>query len=185
MLNILKRAVKRILYRLRANYITEDLVGRGLTVGRNFQRMHDVILDPSHCWLINIGDDVTLAPRVHILTHDSSTKIHLGYTKIGKVTIGNRVFVGADTVVLPNVTIGDDCIIGANSTVSRDIPAGVVAAGNPAKVISTMEIFLEKNKQLVSEGNTFGEEYTIRCNIDNDKKQRMREVLLNGVGFVE
>lgn len=65
------------------------LVERGLTVGKNFQPQPGCILDPSHCWLITIGDDVTLAPRVHILAHDASTKMFLGYTKIGLVTIGN------------------------------------------------------------------------------------------------
>lgn len=181
----MKKIIKRLIYRLRANYITEDLVKMGLKVGTNFHRMHDVILDPSHCWLIEIGNDVTMAPRVHVLAHDTSTKMHLGYTKIGRVKIGNKVFVGADTVILPNVTIGDNCVIGANSTVSKDIPAGSVVAGNPAKVITTMESFLEKNKKLMNPSNTFGNEYTLRENIDDVKKEEMNSTLLNGVGFVE
>jgi maltose O-acetyltransferase len=181
----MKKIIKRLLYRIRANYITEDLVKMGLIVGKNFHRMHDVILDPSHCWLIEIGDDVTLAPRVHVLAHDTSTKMHLGYTKIGRVKIGNRVFIGADTVLLPNVTIGDNCVIGANSTVSKDIPAGSVAAGNPAKIITSLESFLEKNKSLMNGNNTFSKEYTLRENIDIQKKEIMKAILKNSPGFVE
>lgn len=47
------------------------LIKRGLKVGKNFHRMGGVIIDPSHCYHITIGDNVTLAPRVHILAHDS------------------------------------------------------------------------------------------------------------------
>lgn len=70
--------------------------------------MHGTILDPSHCWLITIGDNVTMAPRVHILAHDASTCHHLGYARIGRIDIGNNVFIGADTVVLPGVYIGSN-----------------------------------------------------------------------------
>mgnify|MGYP001771579161 FL=1 len=114
--------VREIVYRLRGEYTTDKLVSMGMTVGKNFKRLNGVILDPSHCWLISIGNNVTMAPRVHILCHDASTKQFLNYTKIGKVTIGNNVFIGAETVVLPNVKIGNNVIVGANSTVSKDIP---------------------------------------------------------------
>ena len=51
--------IKSIIYRLRGDYTTERLVKMGLVVGKNFCRMNGVILDPSHCWLIKIGDSVT------------------------------------------------------------------------------------------------------------------------------
>ena len=114
--------LKEFVYRFRGEYTTEKLIKMGMKVGKNFGRLNGVILDPSHCWLIEIGDNVTLAPRVHILCHDASTKQFLGYTKIGRVTIGDNVFVGADTVVLPGVTIGNNVVIGANSTVTHDVP---------------------------------------------------------------
>ena len=174
----------RVLYRLRANYTTQDLIKRGLTVGKNFRRMHDVIIDPSHVWLITIGDNVTLAPRVHILSHDASLCHHLGYARIGNVSIGNNVFIGAESVILPNVSIGDNCIIGANSTVSRDIPAGYVAAGSPAKVICSIEEYRKKNEELMSMRPKYEEEYTIRGGITDDRKHQMRNEHKNGFGFV-
>ena len=73
----------------------EIAIENGLTIGKNVAVMGEVILDPGHCRLIEIGDNVTIAPRVHILAHDASTKRELGYTKIGRVTIGNNVFIGA------------------------------------------------------------------------------------------
>ncbi|WP_253200562.1 DapH/DapD/GlmU-related protein [Clostridium sp. CF012] len=100
---------------------TEQLIKMGLKVGKNFNRLGGCIIDDSHCWLITIGDNVTLAPRVHILAHDASTKMYLDVTKIGLVDIGNNVFIGAGSIILPNVKIGNNVIIGAGSIVTKDI----------------------------------------------------------------
>lgn len=181
----MKKLLKRLYYRLRSNYTTEHLIEMGLTVGTNFKRMHDVILDPSHCWLIKIGNQVTIAPRVHILAHDASLCNHLGYARIGNVTIGNNVFIGADSVVLPNVTIGDNSIIGANSTITKNVPSNVVVAGNPAKVICTINEYINKNQALMEHRPCFDDSYTIRKNISTVKKNEMRQQLTSGFGFVK
>lgn len=131
----LKSFIRAKVMRLRSEISTEDLIALGLTVGKNFSRQEKTLIDQSHCWLITIGDDVTLAPRVHILAHDASTKKALGYTRIGVVNIGNNVFIGASSTILPGISIGNNVVIGANSVVSRDIPDDSVAIGNPAKVI--------------------------------------------------
>lgn len=139
--------LKELVYRIRGEYTTEKLIKMGMKVGKSFKRLNGVILDPSHCWLIEIGDDVTIAPRVHILCHDASTKTFLDYTKIGRVTIGNKVFIGAESVILPGVTIGNNVVIGANSTVTHNIPDNSVAVGSPAKVICSLGDYLEKEKE--------------------------------------
>ena len=72
--------IKEFVYRFRGEYTTEKLMTMRMQAGRNFKRLNGVILDPSHCWLIEIGDNVTMAPRVHILCHDASTKPFLNYT---------------------------------------------------------------------------------------------------------
>lgn len=133
--------------RLRSEISTEDLIALGLTVGKNFSRQEKTLIDQSHCWLITIGDDVTLAPRVHILAHDASTKKALGYTRIGVVNIGNNVFIGASSTILPGISIGNNVVIGANSVVSRDIPDDSVAIGNPAKVICTYDEFVSRKRK--------------------------------------
>lgn len=180
----LKKTIKRFYYRLKSNFTTEDLVDKGLVIGKKFLRMHDVILDPSHCWLISIGDNVTLAPRVHVLAHDASTKIFLGYTKIGKVTIGSNVFIGADTVILPNVKIGSNVVVGANSTVSRNIEDNSVYAGNPAKYICSIEDFIKKNSDLMKVRPCYGEEYIENPKLTNEMKERMRIELEDGFGYI-
>lgn len=181
----MKKLVKEILYRIRGEYTTEKLISMGMKVGRNFGRLNGVILDPSHCWLIQIGDNVTLAPRVHILCHDASTKMHLGYTKVGKVVIGNNVFVGAESVVLPGVKVGNNVIIGANSTVSKDVPDNVVVAGNPARIVCTLEEYLEKHRKQFEESPVYGVDYTLRGNLTKDKKNQMLNELDKKIGYID
>lgn len=126
-------------------------IKKGMKVGKNFNRQSGTKFDPRNCWLIKIGDDVTMSNRVQILTHDFSTMHFTGYARFGRVVIGNRVFIGAKTTILMNVHIGDDVIIGANSLVNKDVPSGVVVAGVPAKVICTTEEYRQKQMKLLSE----------------------------------
>ncbi len=179
------KLIRDLIYRLRGEVSTEELVRRGMTVGSNFKRLNNVLIDDSHAWLIEIGDNVTLAPRVHILAHDASTKQFLDYTKIGRVTIGDNVFVGAETVILPGVNIGNNVVIGANSTVTRDIPDNSVYAGSPARLLCSLEDYLNKQKELMKTNPVFSEEYTIRKNISNEKKIEQKEKLKDCIGFVE
>lgn len=177
--------MKELVYRLRGDYTTEKLISMGMQVGKNFSRLYGTILDPGHCWLIQIGDDVTLAPRVHVLCHDASTKKFLGYTKIGRVTIGNRVFVGAETVILPNVTIGDNVIIGANSTVTHDIPDNSVAVGSPARVICTTEEYLEKERRRMETAPCYGAEFTLGKDISPENRMRQKQELTGRIGYID
>ena len=177
--------IKEILYRIRGEYTTEKLISMGLTVGKNFKRLHGVILDPGHCWLLEIGNNVTMAPRVHILCHDASTKAFLGYTKIGRVTVGDNVFIGAESVVLPGVKIGSNVIIGANSTVTHDIPDNSVAAGSPARVICSLEDYLQKEQNRMQSAPCYGAEYTLRQNVSMEKRMQQKQELDGKIGYID
>lgn len=177
--------IKELLYRLRGDYTTEKLISMGMKVGKNFNRLHGTILDPGHCWLIEIGDNVTIAPRVHILCHDASTKGFLNYTKIGRVTIGNNVFIGAGSVVLPGVTIGNNVVIGANSTVTHTIPDNSVAVGSPARVISTLDEYLEKERRRMETAPCYGEDYTLRKGVSMEKRMRQKQELDGKIGYID
>ncbi len=176
--------VKELVYRIRGEYTTEKLINMGMKVGKHFKRLNGVILDPSHCWLIEIGENVTLAPRVHILCHDASTKNFLGYTKIGRVTIGNNVFVGAETVIMPGVNIGNNVIIGSNSTVTHDIPDDVVVAGSPTRIISDLETYLLKERNRMKNAPCYDEQYSLRCNISMEKRMKQKEQLKDRMGYI-
>ncbi len=160
------KLIRKILEYLRGEpQHLEKLIKRGLKIGKNFNRMGGVVIDPSHCYHITIGDNVTLAPRVHILAHDASTRMFLGKTRAANVVIGNEVFIGAGSVVLPGVKIGDCVIIGAGSVVSKDIPDNSVAVGNPARVVCSVDEYIEKEKAKMRPENTFsGIDYNITAN---------------------
>lgn len=181
----IKRALKEFVYRLRGEYTTEKLISMGMKVGKNFGRLNGVILDPSHCWLIEIGDNVTMAPRVHILCHDASTKTFLNYTKIGRVTIGNNSFIGAGSIVLPGVTIGNNVVIGAGSIVTHDIPDGTVAMGNPARVACSLEEYLNKERNRMAEAPCYGEEYTLRQAVPMELRLKQKEELSGKIGIID
>lgn len=181
----IKQILKNFVYRLRGQHTVESLVKRGLRVGKNFHALHGYDLDPSHCWLITIGDDVTLAPNVQIIAHDASTCHALGYAKIGRVTIGNRVFVGAGSIILPNVTIGDDVIIGAGSVVTDSVASGSLCAGNPARVICSTDDYLARQRTLINTRPVYSAAYTLRQDISQVQKAEQYAALADGIGFVE
>lgn len=129
---------------------------------------------------------MTLAPRVCLLAHDASTKNGLGYTKIGKINIGNNVFVGAYSVILPNTKIGNNVVIGANSIVTKDIEENSVVAGNPAKFICTYDEYINKNKEKIKRTKCYDETYTLRNKkIDSKMKEKMFQELEGKIGYVE
>ena len=85
---------------------------------------------------ISIGDHCLITHGCYILSHDGAAHIlDENDDGSGYVTIGDHVFIGVNTVVMRNVTIGSHSIIGAGSVVNKDIPEGVVAVGNPIKII--------------------------------------------------
>ncbi len=148
---------------------------RGLKIGKNFSKQKECFLDPNHCFLIEIGDNVTFSNRVTLLAHDASSKKIIQKTKFGKIIIHNNVFVGANVTILPNVEIGENVIIGAGAVVTKDIEPNKIVAGNPAKVIGTVESYREKLIQTQKVENSFGKEYTMKNKVDQEKKKELKE----------
>ena len=111
-------------------------LGYNIEVGEWFYANYNcVILDVCR---VTIGDNVMFAPNVAI--YAAGHPVHpaarnSGYEYGQPVAIGNNVWLGGNTVVTPGVTIGDNVVVGAGSVVTRDIPANVVAAGNPCRVL--------------------------------------------------
>ncbi len=110
--------------------------GMNISVGENFYTNHNVtILDGAK---VSFGDNVFIAPDCVFSTagHPLDTdQRNQGLEIALPITVGNNVWIGTHVSVLPGVTIGNDVVIGAGSVVNRDIPDGVVAAGNPCRVI--------------------------------------------------
>ncbi|MBW7453241.1 acyltransferase [Paenibacillus sepulcri] len=163
----------------------EDYIKLGMRIGKNCSIQPGVTFDYSHCWLIRIGNNVTIAPQAYILAHDASTKPLIGYTKVGSVRIEDDVFIGARAVIMPGITVGQGSIVAAGSVVTKSIPERSVAAGNPAKVILTVAEFEEKMRQLHKQARVYEEDFTLRGLITEDKKDKMYHELINMTGFVD
>jgi maltose O-acetyltransferase len=169
---------------IRGEVPTDILIKRGMKVGKNFSREGGGRIDTSYCFLIEIGNNVTLAPNVVLLAHDASLKQFLGLSKVGNVRIGNNVFIGANSVVLPNVTIGDNVIIGAGSIVSRDIPSNTIYAGNPARFIRSIDEIKAKNLELSKKRPLY--DYSFNAlTLSEEQKIQMKNDLKDGFGFYQ
>ena len=110
--------------------------GCNIRVGKNFYCSYDcVFLD---CGNITIGDNVMLGPKValYAVNHPIDPEVRACYYDYPQpITIGNNVWIGGSSGVCPGASIGDNTVIGAGSVVTKAIPANVVAAGNPCRVI--------------------------------------------------
>ena len=108
--------------------------GYNLALGDGvFLNFNCVVLDVVE---VTIGDGTQIAPGVQILTadHPRDPATRRAGLEFGRpVRIGRNVWIGAGALILPGVTIGDDALVGAGSVVTRDVPAGVIVAGNPAR----------------------------------------------------
>lgn len=163
----------------------DDYIALGMRVGSGCHIQPGLVVDASHCWLIEIGDRVTIAPQVYLLAHDASTHSHTGHTRIGRVTICNDAFIGVRAIIMPGVRVGEGSIIGAGSVVTRSIPPHVVAAGVPARVICTLADYRAAVDAEFSTAPRFTAAYTLRGGITPAMKQEMIEALAPGPGFVE
>ncbi len=110
--------------------------GCNIEVGENFYANYDcIIVDVCK---VKIGNNVLFGPRVNVFTagHPIDAEVRNTHLEFGKpVTIGNNVWVGGNTVINPGVTIGNNAVIGSGSVVTKDIPDGVIAVGNPCRVL--------------------------------------------------
>lgn len=105
-------------------------------------------------YLIGMGDNVYLASGVTFINHDTTAAMfrHMEpnvkhVNRVGKIEIGNNVFIGAKATILYDVTIGDNVIIAAGALVNRDIPSGSIYGGVPAKKIGNFAEYMQENRK--------------------------------------
>ncbi|EHD0094530.1 acyltransferase [Vibrio vulnificus] len=114
-------------------------------------------------FLVTLGDNVYISVNASFICHDGSTLIFRDKVPnleiAGEIVVGNNVFIGAHSIILPNIHIGDNCIVAAGSVVTKDVPPNTVVAGNPARVIkSTDELEEKMKKNSLGFGDLCGEE---------------------------
>lgn len=106
---------------------------------------------PSEGYLIEIGDNVRIAPQTAFFTHGGVWSLRQLYNDpkldhFGKIRVGNNSYIGERCMIMPGVTIGERCIVGGGSVVTKSVPDGCMVAGNPAKFIGHTEDFYHRLK---------------------------------------
>ncbi|MCP4118769.1 MAG: acyltransferase [Desulfobacteraceae bacterium] len=147
LLTIVKRELLKIVYFGNALSYARRI---GVKVGSNCRLIK--VEFGSEPYLITLGDRVS-ASHTKFVTHDGGVWVMRDqYPEadiIAPITVGNNVFFGVKTIILPGVTIGDNVVVGAGSVVTKDIPSGTVVAGVPAKRICSIDEYIESKKSKI------------------------------------
>jgi maltose O-acetyltransferase len=150
------------LYRAKARFDTyrvdrrwRRLRGLGMHIGEDVWLPASTWIDSSFCFLIHIGDHCGFGEECLILAHDAQMDEFLDAARIGRVVLHDSCHIGARSVILPGVEIGPRTIVGAHSVVSRSLPPDTVCAGSPAKVVCTLEEYLQKHRERIATGTQF------------------------------
>ncbi len=140
MLGVRLELLKQILAKTKSVFLLEQPFmcdyGYNIEIGENFYSNHNlIILDADK---VIIGDNVLIGPNcaIYTSTHPFNSELRekgVIYTK--PVSIGNNVWICGNVTILPGVAIGDNSVIGAGSVVSKNVPANVLAAGTPCKIL--------------------------------------------------
>lgn len=119
----------------------------GVHIGNNCL-LYRSIEWPSEPYLVTIGDNVQITRGVSIHTHGGGNVIRRkvpNFDVFGKVVIEDWAYIGAHAQIMPGVTIGEGALVAAGSIVTKSVPSGMVVGGNPAKILCSVEEYLEHN----------------------------------------
>lgn len=127
----------------------------GVRIGVGCDLLNSIQDFGSEPWLIELGNRVTLAYGVVLITHDGSSRLFRQSipgssrwgNRFGTIQIRDNCFIGVNTIILPGVTIGPDSIVGAGSVVTKDVPPQSVVAGVPARTICSLTEYVNRYQQ--------------------------------------
>lgn len=184
-MGVLKKIIKRLTGSNTAHEELEALKKRGLHIGEHVDIFTDYPFDSLYPGLISIGDYVTISSNVKILAHDASMGyVTGGACKIGRVEIGNHVFIGHGAIILCNTRIGDYAVIGAGSVVTGDVPARTVYAGNPARFIKSIDEFTEQQKQNIKSHPQFDRPWREWREMTENDWSEVRKTIQDTYGYI-
>ncbi|WP_442596725.1 DapH/DapD/GlmU-related protein [Neobacillus sp. D3-1R] len=153
---------------------------KNIKVGQNTRILTKLSNFGSEPFLVEIGNNCTITPGVNFVTHDASVDIALRYMNkdrivngekyemMAKIKVHDNCLIGLNSIVLPGVSIGPNSIVGAGSVVTADVPEGVIVAGNPAKVICTLEEYISKSEKKM-----------VLIPIENNLENRKKAIISN------
>lgn len=173
-MSILKYWLRKITGRMSSDDLNIYLKKHDVCIGNNtvFFDAKTNFIDIQRPWMLSIGSYCKITRGTIILQHDYSRSVlRRAYGDVidlcKKTIIGNNVFIGMNSIILMGSIIGDNVIIGAGSVVTGTIPSNCVAAGNPARVIRTLDEHYERVKgQYVNDAILTGVEFVKRYHRD-------------------
>lgn len=118
----------------------------GVSVGEGCSLFN--VVYGSEPWLIRIGNGVQITDGVRLLTHGGGwtiRKLVPRFDSFGEVLIEDGVYIGNSAIILAGVTIGEGSLVAAGSVVTKSVPPKVVVAGNPAKIVCSIDEYVERN----------------------------------------
>lgn len=132
-------------------------------------------------YLITIGNNAALTHGVAIHTHGGGRTLRRmipDFDSFGKVVIEDWAYIGSGAQIMPGVTIGKGSLVAAGSIVTKSVPAGVVVAGNPARIICTIDEFMERNKgkNLHSKGMSTRKKKKYLLSLSDEKFERKKDM---------
>lgn len=148
----------------------------GVTMGKNCL-VYRSIEWPTEPYLVTIGNNVQLTRGVAIHTHGGRNVVRRlvpDFDIFGKVEIKDWAYVGAHSQIMPGVTIGEGAMVAAGSVVTKSVPDGMVVGGNPAKIICSVDEYLERNMC-----------YNLHTKGINEKKKKQRLLTVSESMFLK
>jgi len=196
MVNIIIRVINKVRfmfsprYRLEVRYKKprEDLVERGLKLGKNVILSPSVTIDKSYPYMISIGDNCVICSGTRLIAHDATAiPFNGGYMRLGKIDIKENCIIGVNVIILPGITIGPNSMVASGSMVNKDIPPNTCVAGVPARFFMKFDKWMEEMKDEISNSTAFAsvDIYRGMDDKDQERKKKMIEQSRKGNVWIE
>lgn len=162
----------------------DQLRAMGMHIGSDVLLPDSTWVDTSHCFLISIGDHCGFGDGCLLLAHDAQMDEYLDAARIGRIVIHESSHIGARSIILPGVEIGPRTVVGAGSVVAKSLPPDSVCAGNPARVICSLDEYLAKQRARLEVAPTFDyAHYDVRA-LTPERRDELVAACESGIAFI-
>lgn len=179
MVRFLLSAFRRLRYTFMSNEQYAKFIGVKIG-GGNFIAGKDHW--PSEAYLITVGSNCMITAGVKIFTHGGAQvarRKYPNYDVFGMVEVGDYCYIGTNSLIMPGVKIGNGSMVAAGSVVTKSVPPNMVVGGNPARILCTVDEYIERNKtfDLESKGLSYEQKRTFLLSLPKERFIRKKEMV--------